>query len=171
MPRKFSLVCLDTPILIWGIQGTAHQGQEGRIQDARNLCAKLDEDGYGALIPAVVVAEFLSKIPPTEHAGTLKAIEQRFVTAPFDAAAAMCFAKIWHENGAAGAIKAAQDLGVEKRSIKFDHQIIAIAVQQGASHIITTDLKMAQFAGDRVQVIDMPRFDGPQLDLFPPQER
>jgi len=52
------LVCLDTQVLIWGIQERAKSGQEEMIQRAKYLFSKFTHAKTKVLLPSIVVGDF-----------------------------------------------------------------------------------------------------------------
>lgn len=52
-------VCLDTNILIWGIQNKASAGQEQMLERTRLFLKDLDESKAKIIIPSLVIGELL----------------------------------------------------------------------------------------------------------------
>ena len=92
------LVCLDTQVLIWGVQERARSGQEEMIQRARYLFSAFTQAKTKVLIPSIAVGEFLLGIPSDMHGVFLSKLgEGGFIIAPYDLQAAARFAALWKE--------------------------------------------------------------------------
>ena len=61
------IVCLDTHILICGIQGKASPERKEMIDKARKFLQYLSRNKVIILVPAVVLDELLMDIPPDKH--------------------------------------------------------------------------------------------------------
>lgn len=57
------VVCLDTMILVWGIQQVCTDGRRDRVPRACALFKQLEGEGARLLIPAPVLAEYLVGVP------------------------------------------------------------------------------------------------------------
>jgi predicted nucleic acid-binding protein len=138
------LVCFDSMILIWGIQ---EHGQEEEVAQAKAFLDHLDKQGTKALIPSVVVAEFLTGIPTAAHTTIADLLERHFITAAFDLKASMHFARIWQDRDQRGVITLLKQRDRATRAeLKADCMIVATAVAQGASCIYSHDDNLAGFA-------------------------
>jgi predicted nucleic acid-binding protein len=159
------LVCLDTHILIWGMQEHASPGQEDLIQRAKYLFSELTQAKTKALVPSVVIGEFLLGIPVTTHPTVLNIMRQTFITAPYDLQAAARFAALWHEREASNLIKTLRDERQATRAeLRADCMIVATALAQQAACIYSHDRTLATFAGDAIPVLELPHEQG-QLPL------
>ena len=127
---NMEIVCLDNHILVWGIKEEASSGQEEMIHRAKRFFKWLDNEGYKVLIPANVIAEFLMLIPHEGHGKVISQFNRYFIVAPFDTAAASCFAKIWRKRNDDGTIERLKENGVTKNKIT------------GISLILTTNKKV-----------------------------
>ena len=99
------LVCLDTHILIWGIKEESEPGQEDKIPKAKSFLKWLEDKKAKILVPSVVVAELLMRVPREEHGKVIDFFQRKFIAPPFDTVAASCFAKIWREKADRNIIK------------------------------------------------------------------
>lgn len=146
-------VCLDTHILIWGIKEEATPGQELMIPKAKLFLKWLDDNKIKAIIPSVVISELLLPVPPELHNQVTDIFDQKFIVAPFDTAAASCFAKIWQSKNNDKTIQRLKyDYRTTKAELKTDCQIVAIAVSRKASCIISYDKKLTKFAEGYIEV-------------------
>lgn len=164
-----SLVCLDTHILIWGIKEEATEGQEEMIARAKAFLEHLEKTDRRVLIPAVVVAEFLLRLPVEVHHTIVNLFQRAFFTAPFDLQAAERFARIWQAQRDTGRIQElSQSHGATKSELKADCMIVATAVARGTSCIYSNDDTLQKFAEGYIDVHEMPDILT-QLDLFEDQ--
>jgi hypothetical protein len=56
------IVCLDTCILVWGVQGAAASNNAAKPAQARALLQQLETEKATIIIPAPVVFEFLLRV-------------------------------------------------------------------------------------------------------------
>ena len=155
-----NLVCLDTHILVWGILGKANPAQREMVDRAGRFLRSLDKSDSRIIVPALVVAELLVKVPVEKHADVLRVLRRRFVLAPFDAAAASLAAMMANANG--GLVKKE---GV-RETIKTDCQIAAVAVAQHASVIYSEDSHLETLGKGFIEVQKLPSI-AEQGSLFP----
>ncbi|MEZ5585272.1 MAG: PIN domain-containing protein [Candidatus Competibacteraceae bacterium] len=151
-------VCVDTHILIWGIREYADPGQEGMINRAKFFISECEANGTRMAIPAVVLGEFLTAIDPRMHARVYNILQQSFPILPYDAAASIRFAKLWHERQHSGAI---EDLinhhGATRKELKADCMIVATSIAHRVDAIYSHDGKLKKFADNEIQVLEMPQ--------------
>lgn len=155
------IVCLDTHILIWGIQGKASPERKEMIDKARKFLQYLSRNKVIILVPAVVLAELLMDIPPDKHERFIQKFSASYQICPFGKREAVYFGKIWHTRNMDGTIKAVKEdlkgLGVSARSkIKFDILIIATALAWKADKIISYDNGVKKLARDFIAVEEIP---------------
>ncbi|HUX00679.1 MAG: PIN domain-containing protein [Phycisphaerae bacterium] len=143
------MICLDTMVVIWGIQETPAQEELEFRKRTQAYLESLSEKKEGVLIPTPVVHEVLVGIPPDQHSDYLAAMEQEFVVGVFDLLAARLAAEIEY-----GAVKPkSRD---DRIRLRLDAQILAIAIVQGASVVISHDQGMASLASGRIRVMELP---------------
>ena len=152
-----NLVCLDTHILIWGVKEEAEAGQEEMIDKAKRFLAHLEKDGINMLIPSIVVAEFLMRIPPELHTTIINLLSKGFMIPPFDARASAIFAAIWQDRQEK---KIIEDLlknhHAKREELKADCMIVATAISRNAHILYTHDNKLMKFAAGKINVSDIP---------------
>ncbi len=162
--------CVDNMVLGWGLKGVASPGQEGMVARARFLLDELDKKGAIIIVPAPVLTEFFHEVEPADKPAALQAFEKRFVVAPFDAQAAAIADELW--------LKVKEDphlcpelegpcvVGrIPKRVLKYDVQIVAIALANKVDGLYSSDHHVQTIANGRVSVLDMPEVKE-QGDLF-----
>ena len=131
------MICIDTAILIWGVQGTAHPKQRGMVRRTMRYLQFLATGKERILVPSPVLAEYLCGFEVAAQERQRKVIEHRFRVAPFDAEAAGIFGELGSDSKPLNRIRAEHNL--QRQELKFDLQVIAIAIQSGAEKIVTGD--------------------------------
>src|SRR5271157_5141374 len=90
------MICLDTPILIWGVRGFASRNQEHEITRAERYIRWLRLKNEKVMIPTPVLAEYLVGATATElHHGEI--FEMGFEMPPFDVPAAKITADLMRD--------------------------------------------------------------------------
>ena len=141
-----AIACIDTHVLIWGIQQHAGSGQEDMLLRATALLAQFEKDKTRVIVPSIVFAEFLLGLPQNEHARFGDIVTRRFIIVPFDFRASTIFAKIWHQKTNASIIAEIRATGVAKTHLRADTMIIASAIGAGASVVYGHDSAMARLS-------------------------
>jgi predicted nucleic acid-binding protein len=151
------LACFDNNVLIWGIKGEATDGQQEMIPRTKLFINSIsDDEEMSVLIPTVVIAEYLLRIPFNEHANVIKLFNESFIIAPFDANAASKFALIWLTNKSSGKLEELRKSGNTKQLLKLDSMIVATAVSRNAHCIYSHDEGIKSFAEGFIEVKDIP---------------
>lgn len=146
------IVCLDTHILIWGIQQVANPAQEDMISKAKFFFDLLDKGAHKVIIPTPVLFEFLTGIPIANHEKVLATFAEHFRIVSFDTRAAKIAADLL-----SGALlqNSAGEFG-GKNKLKMDCQIVAIALSNRAKVIYSYDPDLSKLAKDKIFVREMP---------------
>lgn len=131
--------CIDTHMLIWGVQEVSRSTQSEMIVRAKALFAKLDKDKMKVVVPSIVIGEFLLGLPIEEQPAYQKLVSRRFVVVPYDLRAAIQFARIWHSKKTQGEIEATKQNGLTRTELRADTMIVATAIASGASVIYGFD--------------------------------
>ncbi len=150
------LVCFDNHVLVWGIKEQATFGQEEMIPRAKALIKTLDETHVRVLIPSIVIAEFLLRIPPDEHALVINLFHRSFVVVSFDTSAASWFSKIWQAKKEQAVIEQLAKNGKTRAELRTDSLIVATAVSQKADCIYSHDDGLKEFAKGYIVVNEIP---------------
>ena len=146
------MICIDTNVLIWGVQGAARAAQTAMIDRTRRWLARLARENEQIMVPAVVVGEYLHGFPLEQRDAQFQAISRDFFLPAFDA---RCAAKAAELHQIAGP-PARREPGA-RVTFKADVQIIATAICHGATVIVTGNLdEYRRIAGDRIRVTDVP---------------
>ncbi len=140
------IVCLDTNILIWGIQKVALPEYQDRIERAQLLFKQLHQDKAEIIIPSVVLSEFMMKIETIETPRLLKEIQKCCKVYSFDTAAAFKLAEIFRNIKANKTYEELQTIGITRQCIKFDSMIVATAIVQNSLVIYTEDKGIKKIA-------------------------
>jgi hypothetical protein len=162
------MVCIDTHVLMWGVQEYATDGQEEMIDRTKRFLRWLEGLGTQILIPTPIIAEFLMDVPSKHHATITNLLEANFIVAPFDTQAASYFARMWQEKRDQGVIDEMKAAGKTREVIKFDAMFVSIAVARKAARIYSQDHNgVAKFAAGYIDVDDIPDIpEQPNLPRF-----
>jgi len=146
------MICIDTMVLIWGVQGVAKPQQSRMVDLTRRFLDSLGKHDT-VMVPAVVLAEYLSGFEnERDRLAQYDKIGASFFVPAFDAPSASLAAEIARSVTAQGV---AADW--DRRLVKADIQIIATAVVHNASVIVTHNVEEFQaLAGGRIRVEDIP---------------
>ena len=158
-----SSVCLDTMILVWGIQQNAKPTQQAENLKAISLLDKLDKQKTKIVIPTIVLGEFLLGIPSEYHLATANQFDRRFQLTPFDAQCAQQFAHIWQANSAR--LDELRAIGSTRKTIQADCMILATAIVRGVDCIYSHDPHLEKLSQGYIQIRKMPEASS-QLPLF-----
>jgi predicted nucleic acid-binding protein len=146
------MICFDTMLLIWGIQGTASPNRIRMIDLTKRYI-----DSLGAketiMVPAVAAAEYLAGFrDEAQRSVEWEAINRRFFIPAFDSTAVTLAATLSQTSAALALLAEGQ-----RRCLKADIQIIATAITHGAKRIVTGNVsEYRKLAGDRIEVVDVP---------------
>lgn len=146
------VVCIDTHILIWGVQRRAKSSQEAMIERTINFLDWLQNEQQAVVVPTPVLTEFLMKIPQSDHNKITREIESRFIVLPYDAAAASMNAHIWQTNKNYGLHSELDD----RDRIKTDSMIVAVAVVNGVKILYSEDLGLQKIAKGFIETRGIP---------------
>jgi predicted nucleic acid-binding protein len=159
------MICFDTMVLVWGIQGKASPGQEEMVARTKRYIDSLRDENEQILIPAPVVSEYLQHFDTDERKRQIRALERYFLLPAFNLPAAYLAAGIAYQRQRSGATSAE---GTSRQAIKTDIQILATAIVNNARLLVTHNLadfeNLAQLAGGRIRVADVPNVHS-QRDL------
>jgi len=134
------MICLDTNLLIFGLQKKAALELSHEAEAAAHFLQELMEgEGNEAMIPPIVLTEYLQGFPdPRLRSKQYEILAENFFIPSFDAHAAKIAADIAVHLGKLKAIKELS--GVPKLELRADIQIIATALANNADTIITFNL-------------------------------
>ena len=149
------IYCFDTQVLIWGIKEDCTTGQEDMIPRTKHFIESIGEDTV-VLIPTIVLAEFLMRIPQDQHAMVINLCNKSFNIAPFDPLCASKYSTIWNTNKPTGDSKKILANGATRAELKADSLIVATAVTKKAECIYSRDNGIKNFAKGFIEVSDIP---------------
>ena len=158
-----SSVCLDTMILVWGIQNNAKPTQQAENLKAISLIDKLDKQKTKIIIPTIVLGEYLVRIPPEHHLATANQLNKRFQLIPFDAQCAQQFANLWRANE--DRLAELYAMGSTRKLIKADCMILATAIVRGVDCIYSHDPHLEKLSQGYIEIRKMPEAAA-QLPMF-----
>jgi predicted nucleic acid-binding protein len=146
------MICFDTMLLIWGVQGTATPNRIRMIDLTKRYIDSLIAEET-IMVPAVAAAEYLAGFrDEAQRIVEWEAINRRFFIPAFDSPAVALAATLAQTSAAIALLTEGQ-----RRCIKADIQIIATAIAHGAKRIVTGNVsEYRKLAGDRIEVVDVP---------------
>ncbi len=154
-------ICLDTHILIWGIKEEATTGQEPMVEKAKIFLSHVEKDSeITIIVPAVVLAEVLMKVPADLHKMIANSFHKVYEIASFDAKAASLFARIWQDKKNKKAIDELLAKNATKNELKADCLIVATAVAREASCLYSHDSGVKKFGEGYIDVCEIPTIQG-----------
>jgi predicted nucleic acid-binding protein len=159
------MISLDCHTLIWGVQKRASAGQEAMIEKATRFFLHLDEKNIRAIVPSVVVFEYLAGLPVEEHSASLAVFTKRFIVPAFDLKVAALAGQIYADREHIKSIQKEDYVG-RKQFLKMDVCILATARANGATTIICHDAGLKKLSRDTPKVLTLDEYPI-QTDLFP----
>jgi predicted nucleic acid-binding protein len=160
MPK---LIFVDTHVLIWGVQRNTASGKDDLIKRAALLLEQLKQPGVTVGISAITMGEFLIGYPAGDFEAAWVELNRKFRVYPYDAAAAVRAARIYHKWRDQKAEHDRIDVTDMRRcEISADMKILATAQANNAEAFYTGDDKLQKIAK---LVPDIYTCDLPALDL------
>lgn len=148
------MICLDTAVLIWGVQGKADAAGPDMVARTERYLQQLEKEKRQLLIPTPVVVEYLAGITTERRARQHELLQRRFYIPAFDAPSAVLAAELWSE--VSNRHDDAQQRP-DRQCVKTDCLIIATAIHHRAECIVTSEVKFfRRVCGDRISVIEVP---------------
>lgn len=157
------MICFDTTPLIWGIQGVADPEHSAMIQRTRRYIRHLKRTQTRIIVPAPVATEYLQGFPAEEQDEQRKALEASFMIPAFDLRAAAEAARIEANKELITSVR--QQGTVRRQALKIDAQILAVALVNNATAIVTSDPHFRKLAAGRILVHEVPDI-AEQPDLY-----
>lgn len=155
------MICIDTMVLIWGVQRKARSGQEEMVERTARYLRNLRDENETIMVPAPAAAEYLQGFDDDERQEQLAALERFFFVPSFDLPAAAIAAELSRKSDTWGLNER-----VDRQKVKTDVQIIAIAVAHRAELIVTDNVKeFRAIAAGKIVVSEVPRVEE-QQELF-----
>lgn len=146
-------VCLDTHVIIWGIKHEADPGQEDMITRATALIKSLDSTNTQMIIPSIVLAELLTKIPPEEREAFVSELSSDFMIYPFGIESSISFSDLWAQKKS----KYKQDLAYSREHMKADFMIVATALSSSSSCIYSEDKGVQKASENLIECKNIPQ--------------
>jgi len=146
-----SIVCIDTDVLIWGTKANTGSEQSEKCLNAKYFFESLHKDHKTVIVPMVVLAEFLVKIPQSEHSKIMGYFEKSFIIVPIDGLTASVYAQIYQKNKIS-----TSELSKPRQAIKIDRLIVASAVAYKADILYSEDNDIPNFAKGFIPVQKIP---------------
>lgn len=149
------MICFDTCILIWGIQGagTTNGNSNPMIARTRLYIQSLRESREKIMVPAPALAEYLQGLSPNQAKEQQAEMEALFFVPAFDVRAANIAADL-----ARARWKSVKQGSAEQRQcLKTDFLVVATAIANRASVIITdNEADFNGIASGKVKVSNVP---------------
>ena len=153
------MICLDTMILIWGLQRKAAPNYQHLVDRTQRYLRSLDEENETIMIPSPVVAEYLQGFDATGRTKQIAGLQRLFFIPSFDLPSAALTAELI-EN--ADVDKLRKNSEESRPALKVDVQIAAIAIVHGATRIVTHNISdFKNIVGGRTQVTEVPNIAEP----------
>ncbi|GEM_PF-3285835 len=153
------MICLDTMILIWAIQGFESDQRSAEEDCAVALIEKLDEQNERVILPTAVLVEFLHNADRSKTEQRLAFFQERFVIASFDLKSAVVAAEIMNHYKKPEKRPETSAPGEGRRldAVRTDAIILGTAIANGANRIVSNDRHMKSLAGTLIIVEPLPR--------------
>lgn len=153
--RGAGLICFDTPVVIWGVQGVADGSRSFMVERTKRYIESLAGSRTRVMIPSVVAAEYLTGFSSeAERAAQIVKLERFFFVPPLDAPAATLAATL-----ADNVTTSVPRPPGWRQSLKADCYIVATAIVHGAATVVTSADECRIFtriASGRIKVIEVP---------------
>jgi predicted nucleic acid-binding protein len=133
------MICIDTNILIWGLDQKCSEGLEHMIVLATRFFRHVTDDRIQIMIPSQVLAEFLVRNTEAEREEALNKLSDSFSIEPLDAAAAIVAAEI--SSNVSHCKELRKTFGVTRNCQKADINVLATAINGKATKLVTGDSK------------------------------
>jgi predicted nucleic acid-binding protein len=161
------MICFDTAVLIWGVQGLAgtartESDRDPMIDRTRRYVASLAGEGTRIMVPTPALAEYLRAFPSRDRRRQIELLDRHFFIAAFDLPSAYLAAGLARRVREEGAPE-----GLTRQAIEADLQIIATAVVHGARAIVTDEVEHCErLAAGRIRISAVPEIhEQTALDL------
>src|SRR5262245_4607722 len=131
------MICLDTQVLIWGVQGVARPDQIGMIGRTRAYIDYLDRKGERLMIPAPALFEYLVGFEPADQQRQRDILERRFIIPALDVPSAAVAAELMANTEFMRQIR--EDYDVKRQHLRIDVMIVAAAIVHRADVLVSGD--------------------------------
>ena len=160
------MICFDTTPFIWGMQSSSDDEAtlNENFRKMRLFLERLASENQRIMIPTVVLAEYLVKVPVEDHAAEVNRIQAIYRVFPFDVKAASISADIGGSltyQSTVNQFAETQHVTREeaRQLVKVDVMIVATAIANNAERIISEDPHIRSIAGTRIPVDPIPPVD------------
>ena len=158
------IISVDSNIFIWGVRGVSSATQANKITTARNFFKWVDSNNWKILMPAPMLAEILSPVPPQDHQTILTLIDGRFMVAPFDAAAAHKCGELLHKSfKQPELIQYRADNAIPRQKMKYDCMIASVCISRRVHTLYSDDPHLKIFADGQINVEPLPNRQPPAV--------
>jgi predicted nucleic acid-binding protein len=145
------MIFIDTNMIIWGIKKQHSPGQDEMVPRTIAYLKKLEKDGTPVGISSLSLAEAMVKCDNPQRIALYSFIKKVFEVRPFDSNAARIYGDIHSDLVAKFTGK------TDRRSLKLDLMILAVAISRQARALITHDHAIVGETVMGVEVMSIPR--------------
>jgi len=156
------MICFDTTPLILSIEANRIDNPTAKHLKALAYLKALQARKEVIMIPTPVVAEFLCKYTPEQQADEVELLERNFAIYPFDLPSSIRAARLHPDRQLLNSLRTAD---VSRQHIKVDLQVLAIAIHNGASSVVSEDPHVSKLAQGKIVVHPIPDIDA-QAEMF-----
>lgn len=150
--RSKPTYAVDSNILVWAVK---EKGPAEQIRRAKLLFREFNEKKANIIVPAIVLAEYLTDIDPNDHDRQIQEASRSFLIFPFDVRCASLAAKLF-KMGDAGRQKGTAE---GRKCLRADSLIVATAKIHGATVLYSHD-KRCRILAEKIGMTakDLPSF-------------
>lgn len=150
------MICFDTCVLIWGLQGISNPELEGMPARTARYIDHLDQTEEEIIIPAPVLTEYLAGIKSkSKREEEQNRILETFFVPAIDVPVACLAAELQAKKIASA--KRAKDENSKSCELKMEALIAATAIVNKAEALVTDDCsRYANLISSQLEVIEVP---------------
>ena len=150
------MICFDTSVFIWGLQGIADSDATGMPARTARYIDQLDQSGDEIMIPAPVLIEYLSGIRgKSKREEEQKRILEAFFVPAVDVPVA-CLAADLNERWLKS-VRRSHKENATVQGLPVEAMIAACAIVNDADAIVTADVAgYTKLVGHQIDIIEVP---------------
>lgn len=149
------IICLDTQILIWGIQAFSSPTQTDMITKAKDLLALLKTKKIPTIIPSTVVFELLMNVDSPTYSNSIQVINRDFRVVSFNVLAATKAATLYNNRSIDTSQPPINPAEGRRHKIKADFQIVATAISHKCDCICSNDPHIEKIVSSSKETIQV----------------
>jgi hypothetical protein len=158
------MICFDTMLLIWGVQGQASSQHHEMVSRTKRYIASLAKANQRIMVPTPALTEYLQHFDDLERKRQLELLERHFLIASYNLLATYLAAGLARKTG-----RPESSSAVPRQCVKTDYQIIATAAVHGAKLLVTAEQEhFEHLAAGKIKISGVPDVhEQANLDLNP----